>query len=52
MILKSDADGFITGGEPVKNLTRAGGGKSEVLLSGILGEVRAIRQAVDRKSVV
>lgn len=46
MTLRSDADGFITSGEPVKNLTRAGGGKSEVLLSGILGEVRAIRQAV------
>lgn len=46
MTLRSDADGFITGGEPVKNLTRAGGGKAEVLLSGILGEVRAIRQAV------
>lgn len=46
MTLRSDADGFITGGEPVKNLTRAGGGKSEVLLSGILGEVRAIRRAV------
>lgn len=43
--IKSDAAGFLLG-EPVKSLTRAGGGKAEVLLSGILGEVRTLRQAV------
>lgn len=44
--IKSDAAGFIIGGEPIKELHRAGGRKAEEYLSGILGEVRALRQAV------
>ena len=44
--LKGDAAGFIVGGEPVKDLQRAGGRKAEEYLSGILGETRAIRRAI------
>jgi putative chitinase len=44
--IRSDAAGFIIGGEPIKELHRAGGRKAEDLLSSILDETRAIRQAV------
>lgn len=44
--IRSDAAGFIIGGEPIKELHRARGRKAEDLLSSILGEVSTIRRAV------
>jgi hypothetical protein len=52
MKLRSDADGFIQGGETISSLTRNGGSKAESLLYSIDTNVAAMRKEMGHRSPV